>query len=68
VWDETFGDGPAGVPGIPGADARPLAGPVPPEIAHEIKESLGIGVPRTRYRPGGLRPDTSGLAEGLGLK
>jgi hypothetical protein len=41
----------------------------PRKTAEQVKaEGLGIGVPRARYRPGGLHPDTSALLEGWGLK
>jgi hypothetical protein len=60
VWDGFDGaEVPADAP--PGAEVRALAGPV----ADQIKESLGVGVPRIRYKD---RPDISGLAEGLGLR
>jgi hypothetical protein len=66
-WQEGSGEP---MPDIPASDVRPLADPRTRETAEQIKASLGIGVPRQRYRPGGLaeRPDVSGLAEGLGLK
>jgi hypothetical protein len=69
LWDGFDGpEQPSTVPDVPGAGVRPLAGPGTQDAADEIKASLGIGVPRRRFQPGGLRPDVSGLAEGLGLK
>jgi hypothetical protein len=57
---------PAGAPDVSSAqDVRALAGQ---DAVERVKHELGIGVPRARFRPGGLHPDTSGLAEGLGLK
>jgi hypothetical protein len=60
------GETPASVPDASGADVRALAGQQTQATAEEIKASLGIGVPRERYREPGR--DVSGLAEGLGLK
>ncbi len=38
----------------------------PREVADEVKESLGIDVPRRRYRPP-EHPDVSGLREQMGV-
>jgi len=70
-WDGFPDHGqPASQPDLPDADVRALAGPETQEAVERVRHELGIGVPRTRFRPGGLadRPDVSGLAEGLGLK